>query len=113
MKDATVSAKVDEPETADSMSDAERNAKLKHSYAQSLRGEGRPYAEVFDEIESIKEVIYMTETSVVMDRFMERLSKKENQPNNGPEISLEFIDEQLQSYSKLLKSDIIKEALGE
>jgi hypothetical protein len=64
----------------------------------------------------IKEVICMTETKVVMDCFMERLGndgfEKENQPNNGPEISLDFIDEQLQSYSKLLKSGIVEAALG-
>lgn len=59
----------------------------------------------------------MTEAKVVMDKFMERLSNnefiKENQPNNGPEISEDFIDEQLQSYSKLLKSGIIEAALNE
>lgn len=64
-----------------------------------------------------KGVISMTEASVVMDCFMEKLSnnefKKENQPNNGPEISLDFIDAQLQSYSKLLKSGIVEAALSE
>lgn len=59
----------------------------------------------------------MTKASVVMDRFMERLGndefEKENQPNNGPEISLGFIDDQLQSYSKLLRSGIIEMALSE
>lgn len=59
----------------------------------------------------------MSEAKVVMDNFMKRLAadeyKKENQPNNGPEINLEFIDEQLMSYSKLLKSGIMKVALGE
>jgi len=40
-----------EPKTIDSMTDAELNAKLEHSYKQSLRGEGRPYNEVFDELE--------------------------------------------------------------
>lgn len=58
----------------------------------------------------------MTEASVVMERFMKKLAddefKKENQPNDGPEISLNFIDEQLQSYSKLLKSGIIEAALN-
>ena len=58
----------------------------------------------------------MTETSVVMDRFMERLGnggcEKENQPNNGPEISSGFIDERSQSYPKLLRSGIIERALG-
>lgn len=40
-----------EPQTIDAMSDAELNAKLQHSYEQSLLGEGKPYAEVFDELE--------------------------------------------------------------
>lgn len=57
----------------------------------------------------------MTEAGAVMERFMERLGdngfEKENQPNNGPEISLEFIDEQLQLYSKLLRSGIVEAAL--
>ena len=59
----------------------------------------------------------MTEAKVVMDNFMKKLAadeyKKENQPNNGPELNLDFIDEQLMSYSKLLKSGILKAALGE
>lgn len=40
-----------EPQTIDTMSDAELNAKLQHSYAQSLVGEGKSYTEVFDELE--------------------------------------------------------------
>lgn len=40
-----------EPKTIDSMTDGELNTKLQHSYEQSLRGEGRPYAAVFDELE--------------------------------------------------------------
>lgn len=40
-----------EPKTLDSMSDTELNAKLQHSYEQSLAGEGRPFNEVFDELE--------------------------------------------------------------
>ena len=59
----------------------------------------------------------MTEAKVVTDNFMKKLAadeyKKENQPNNGPELNLDFIDEQLMSYSKLLKSGILKAALGE
>lgn len=59
----------------------------------------------------------MTEAKVVMDNFMKKLAadeyKKENQPNNGPEINLDFIDEQLKSYSKLLKSEVFRKALGE
>ena len=59
----------------------------------------------------------MTEAKIVMDNFMKKLAadeyKRENQPNNGPEINLDFIDEQLMSYSKLLKSGILEAALGE
>ena len=40
-----------EPKTLDVLTDAELNAKLQHSYAQSLAGEGRPFEEVFDELE--------------------------------------------------------------
>ena len=40
-----------EPKTLDTMSDVELNAKLQHSYEQSLAGEGRPFNQVFDEIE--------------------------------------------------------------
>lgn len=59
----------------------------------------------------------MTEAKVVMDNFMKKLAadgyRKENQPNNGPEINLDFIEEQVKSYSKLLKSGIIDAALKE
>lgn len=40
-----------EPKTLDSMSDTELNAKLQHSYELSLAGEGRPFDEIFDELE--------------------------------------------------------------
>lgn len=40
-----------EPPTIDTLSETELNAKLQHSYDQSLAGEGRPYTEVFDELE--------------------------------------------------------------
>lgn len=40
-----------EPRTVDTMSDAELDAKLQHSYAQSIVGEGRPMSEVFDDLE--------------------------------------------------------------
>ncbi len=40
-----------EPRTLDQLSAAELNAKLAHSYEQSLAGQGRPLAEVFDELE--------------------------------------------------------------
>ncbi len=35
------------PRTIDTMSDTELNAKLKHSYEQSLAGEGMPFNEIF------------------------------------------------------------------
>ncbi|MBQ7416474.1 MAG: type II toxin-antitoxin system RelB/DinJ family antitoxin [Acidaminococcaceae bacterium] len=40
-----------EPRTLDSMSRAELDKMLQHSYKQSLTGQGRPYEEVFDELE--------------------------------------------------------------
>ena len=41
----------DELKMIDSMTDTELNAKLQHSFEQSLKGEGRPFEEVFDEVE--------------------------------------------------------------
>lgn len=40
-----------EPRTLDTLSDTELNEKLRHSYEQSLAHEGRPYTEIFDELE--------------------------------------------------------------
>lgn len=40
-----------EPKAFDSLSAEELKAKLQHSYDQSVAGMGKPYAEVFDEIE--------------------------------------------------------------
>ena len=40
-----------EPRTVDAMSAAELDAKLQHSYAQAIAGEGRPMSEVFDDLE--------------------------------------------------------------
>ena len=40
-----------EPRTSDAMSDAELDAKLQRSYAQSLAGEGRSMNAVFDDLE--------------------------------------------------------------
>ena len=37
--------------TIDSMSDNKLTEKLQHSYEQSLAGEGKPYTEIFDELE--------------------------------------------------------------
>lgn len=38
-----------EPKTIDVLTDAELEAKLQHSYDQSIAGEGRPLAAVFDD----------------------------------------------------------------
>lgn len=40
-----------EPETMDSMSEYRLDAKLSHSYSQSVAGEGRPMNDVFDDLE--------------------------------------------------------------
>ena len=40
-----------DPRTIDAMSDAELDAKLQRSYAQSLAGEGRSMDAVFDDLE--------------------------------------------------------------
>lgn len=40
-----------EPKTMDTMSDAALDDMLERSYAQSVRGEGRPIGDVFDELE--------------------------------------------------------------
>ena len=39
------------PQTMDSLSTAELDAKLQRSYQQSLSGEGKPFADVFDALE--------------------------------------------------------------
>ena len=39
------------PKTIDTMTTAELDGKFQHSYEQSLAGEGRPFNEVFDELE--------------------------------------------------------------
>ena len=40
-----------EPQTMDSMSESEFNAKLQRSYEQSLAGQGRSFNQVFNELE--------------------------------------------------------------
>ncbi|MEQ3354363.1 type II toxin-antitoxin system RelB/DinJ family antitoxin [Aedoeadaptatus acetigenes] len=40
-----------EPKTMDTMSGAELDETLEHSYTQSVCGEGRPLGDVFDELE--------------------------------------------------------------
>jgi len=39
------------PKTLDTMTQDELDKKLQHSYEQSLDGQGRPFHEVFDELE--------------------------------------------------------------
>ena len=39
------------PKTIDTMTPAELDRKLRHSYEQSIAGEGRPFNEAFDELE--------------------------------------------------------------
>lgn len=50
-----------------------------------------------------------------MNEFMEKLRSdgfvKENQPNKGPDITKEFIEQQIESYSQLIKSDVFKRAI--
>lgn len=41
-----------EPRTLETLTDAELDAKLEHSYAQSLAHKGRPLDDVFDDIEA-------------------------------------------------------------
>lgn len=41
----------DEPKTLDTLSDFELNAKIQHSYKQSIEGKGKPFEEVFDDLE--------------------------------------------------------------
>ena len=41
-----------EPKTLDDFTESELNAKIQHSYKQSLEGKGRPFEEVFDDLES-------------------------------------------------------------
>lgn len=40
-----------EPETNGRMSENELNARISHSYAQAIAGEGRPMDEVFNDLE--------------------------------------------------------------
>lgn len=65
MKDAsakTAPVSITLPETGDSLTHAELNAKLQHSYEQSLEGKGRPFEEVL---------------------FSKRLSPRFPQPHQG------------------------------
>lgn len=39
------------PQTMDTLSEAQLDTKLQHSYEQSISGEGKPFDEVFDALE--------------------------------------------------------------
>lgn len=39
------------PQTEDNLTDTELHTKLQHSYEQSLEGKGRPFNNVFDDLE--------------------------------------------------------------
>lgn len=59
----------------------------------------------------------MTKADVAMDRFMKKLEdgefSKVIQPNNGPDLTPEFIEKQLQSFAGFLDSGILEAALDE
>lgn len=58
----------------------------------------------------------MTKAADFMEKFMRKLNDgkfvKDNQPNNGPMIDEEYIKEQVESYTALLKSGIIESITG-
>ena len=64
-----------------------------------------------------KEVIVMTEARIVMDDFMRKFNNdvfnKDNQPNVGPEMTDDFIEEKLKSFSMVLNLDVVENALSE
>lgn len=56
----------------------------------------------------------MTKATTFMDAFMEKLNtngfNKDNQPNKGPELTKEFVVEQVEAYTHLIKSEIFNAA---
>lgn len=59
----------------------------------------------------------MIKADAAMDRFMKKLEDGEFvkviQPNNGPELTPEFIEEQVRSFAGLLNSGILEATLDE
>lgn len=57
----------------------------------------------------------MKDTITIMNDFMQELSKdvyvKDCQPNDGPDITKEFLGQKLKEYSDLLDSGVVKAAL--
>lgn len=58
----------------------------------------------------------MTDANEVMNDFMDKLSEgsfeKDNQPDNGTELTPDFVDKQVDSFSRILDSEIIESAMG-
>ena len=56
----------------------------------------------------------MTKAKTFMDSFMEKLNtngfNKDNQPNKAPELTMEFVGKQVESYTNLIKSEIFNVA---
>ena len=56
----------------------------------------------------------MTKAKTFMDSFMEKLNtngfNKDNQPNKGSELTMEFVGKQVESYTNLIKSEIFNVA---
>lgn len=60
---------------------------------------------------------FMKDTSIIMDAFMQELSnnkyEKDCQPNDGPDITDDFLMEKLTEYSNLLDTGIVRATLQE
>lgn len=59
----------------------------------------------------------MIKANVAMDRFMKKLENDEFvkviQPNNGPDLTPEFIEEQVQLFTGLLQTGLLEAAVNE
>lgn len=58
----------------------------------------------------------MTEANVLMDNFMYKLAeggfREDKHPNEDLEINMDFVEEQVSSYSKFLNTGIIEMAIS-
>lgn len=58
----------------------------------------------------------MRDTKEVMDNFMNKLKNacfdRDSQPNNGPQITEQFINEKLSTYERLLDTSVFKCAIN-
>lgn len=59
----------------------------------------------------------MMNATTFMDGFMNKLNAdgftKDNQPNKGPELTRDFIDEQIKAFDRLLNFGLIESATRE